>query len=230
MNTTKFSLPFILFAFSLPALAESEKRDLEGFHAIEIGGGIDLYVREGDQFSVEVVSTRGDTDDILTEINDDTLKIHHKHLMSATESLFANSTVNITLPALESLSASGGSNVKGENTFSGDRLEINTSGGSDLFIEVDVDSLEFTASGGSDATLSGLVNQLRAQTSGGSDMHASGLTAKDADLTSNGGSDIAITVVDRLTAKASGGSDIRYSGNPGFTDIDDSSGADITHR
>src|SRR5688572_18104551 len=141
MNPAKFSLPVILlFAFSLPAVAESETRDLEGFDAIEVGGGINLYVREGDQFGVEVVSTRGDTDDILTEINNDTLTIHHKDSMFSSKNRFADHTVNVTLPVLKSLSASGGSDVRGENTFSGDRLEISTSGGSDLSIDVEVGS------------------------------------------------------------------------------------------
>jgi hypothetical protein len=231
MNPTKFLLPvMLLFAFSLPTLAESETRDLEGFDAIEVGGGINLNVREGTQFSVEVVSTGGDIDDIVTEINNDTLIIRHKDSMFGSRNRLAEETVNISLPALKSLSASGGSDVKGENTISGDRLEINISGGSDLSIEAEVDSLVIGASGGSDATLSGSVSQLRAQTSGGSDIRASGLIAKDADLTASGGSDIAITVTDRLTATASGGSDIRYSGDPGFTDFDGSGDSHMTNR
>src|SRR5687768_17564912 len=69
MNTTKSTLTAILLvAASLSASAETETRDLEGFNAITVGGGIDLHVEQGDTFLVEVVSPTDDADDVITEI------------------------------------------------------------------------------------------------------------------------------------------------------------------
>jgi hypothetical protein len=234
MNTTKSALLAILvFSFCLPVLADSETRDIEGFDAIAVGGGIELHVQQGDTFHVEVVSPTDDADDVITEIRDNTLTIRRDRSFFSSLNWFGfvvRDSVNVTLPVLTSLSASGGSNVRGESVFSVDDLEISTSGGSDLSIEVEADTLEISTSGGSDMTVAGSTNRVRVQTSGGSDLHAADLEAKDADLTSSGGSDISITVLERLTARASGGSDIQYSGNPDYTDINDSGGADVRRR
>jgi hypothetical protein len=199
-----------------------------------VGGNIELHVEQGDTFLVEVISPTDDAEDVITEVRNDTLIIRRDRSWFNGLNWFGiggrSDSVNVTLPVLTELSASGGSNVRGEGVFSADELEISTSGGSDLDIEIKADILELNTSGGSDMTVAGSANRLRAQTSGGSDMHAVDLEVKEADLTSSGGSDISITVLDRLTATASGGSDIQYGGNPGYVDIDDSGGADVSRR
>jgi hypothetical protein len=191
-------------------------------------------VEQGDSFLVEVVSPSDDADDVITEIRDDTLVIRRDRSFFNSLNWFGiggrRDSVNVTLPELISLSASGGSNVKGEGTIAADELDISTSGGSDLALKVDADSLEISTSGGSDMTVSGSTDRVRVQTSGGSDLHAGDLEAKEANLTSSGGSDIEITVLERLTATASGGSDIQYRGDPAYVDINDSGGADVSRR
>src|SRR5262245_56641939 len=60
---------------SLPALADQETRDLSGFNAIEVSGGIDLVARQGDGFIVEVETDDGELDEIVTEVRGSTLVI-----------------------------------------------------------------------------------------------------------------------------------------------------------
>jgi hypothetical protein len=212
----------------LPAAAEDiETRDLSGFEAVAVGGGIDLVLRQGDRFVVEVQAD-DDASEIITEVRAGKLEIRRKqafgfHWGDA-------GSVNVTLPKLVALTASGGSDVRGEGTLTGDALEIVVSGGSDVVIDVAVDTLELNASGGSDASLTGTARVARLGSTGGSDINAGRFTAGEVNVNSSGGSDIVVAVRDKISGHASGGSDIAYSGQPSSVDIDTSGGSDVRRR
>jgi hypothetical protein len=223
----------ILVAFTATSFAadaqEREARPLAGFDAIEVGGGIDLDVRQAAGFSVEV-EAEGDPAEIITELRDDTLVIRRK---SSRSFFFWNdddARVHVTLPTLASLTASGGSDVTTQGNFASDNLNLVASGGSDLTIAVAAGSLEATASGGSDVRLSGTARSARVRSSGGSDVNASQLTAEDVDVNSSGGSDVMIAVRNSIVGSASGGSDVIYSGEPRTVDVDASGGSDVRRR
>ena len=136
----------------------------------------------------------------------------------------------MTLPALVSLDASGGSDVKTEGTFASDNLRVGASGGSDLTIDVAAGVLHVEASGGSDLRVSGTARSAHIESSGGSDLNAGALTAEEADVDSSGGSDVAIAVSQKISGEASGGSDVTYTGAPGSVNVNTSGGAEVHHR
>jgi hypothetical protein len=217
---------------SICAPAHAQQRDsrpLSGFDAIEVGGGIDLFVRKGDGFAVEIEASEEDAAKIVTEVVDTTLQIRRKSSFDFF-SWSDDGAVHVTLPALVSLVASGGSDVKTEGTFASDSLRIVASGGSDLTIDVAAGVLDVDASGGSDLRLSGTARSARLESSGGSHLNASRLTTDEADVDSSGGSDLTIAVREKIVADASGGSDISYSGAPGSVNVNTSGGAEIRHR
>ncbi|MES2603369.1 MAG: head GIN domain-containing protein [Pseudomonadota bacterium] len=236
MNTIRktLSLTSLLLAATLAQAADSETRNLADFDSIEVGGGIDLVLKQGAAFSVQVNAEDGDLDELITEVRGNTLYIHRDDSDGwrgwRDRDWQDDYSADVTLPVLQSLEASGGSDVEATGTFTGDRITVRASGGSDIELDVAVDTIRVTASGGSDLELSGTANHLRADSSGGSDLEASDLTAKEVDVTSSGGSDARVTVTESLTADASGGSDIHYSGDPQFKDIDKSGAADVTQR
>jgi hypothetical protein len=216
-------------ASSVASAQTRETRPLSGFDAIEVGGGIDLDVRQAGEFFVEV-ETEGELADIITELRDDTLIVRRK----SSRGFFGwgddDAAVHVTLPALTALTASGGSDARTQGNFAGDNLTLVASGGSDLTIAVSAGSLEATASGGSDLRLSGTARSARIRSSGGSDLDASQLTAEDADVQSSGGSDVMIAVRNSIVGSASGGSDVVYSGDPRTVDVDASGGSDVRRR
>ncbi len=218
-------------AIAASAVADvRETRPLTGFNSIAVGGGIDINLRQGQPFSVEVVADDGELDDIVTEVRDGKLEIRR----SRSQGWFSRGddagTVNITMPALVSLTASGGSEVEGEGAFTADALELVVSGGSDLELDVAAGDLEVTASGGADVALRGSARTARLQASGGSDLDALGLTVDDADVQSSGGSDLAIGVRSRIVGNASGGSDISYAGQPSVVQVTASGGGGVRQR
>jgi len=208
---------------------QRQSRPLTGFDAIEVGGGIDLFVRKGDGFVVEVQASEDDAAKIVTEVVGKTLQISRKSTLGFFHWGDAGS-VYVTLPALVALDASGGSDVKTEGTFASDTLRVVASGGSDLTIDVAAGTLHVDASGGSDLRVSGTARSAHVESSGGSDLNASALTADEADVDSSGGSDLAIGVRQKISGEASGGSDVTYTGTPGSVNVDTSGGAELHHR
>ena len=237
MKTDTGALAVSLVLTSLLAAASSadaqqrETRPLEGFDAIEVGGGIDLFLRQGQNFVVEVEPDEAeDAAEIVTEVRERTLVIRRKSSFNFFSWDGDPGAVHVTLPALVSLTASGGSDVRTEGAFTSDNLQIVASGGSDLVMTVSATTLEAQASGGSDMRLSGTVRSASVRSRGGSDLNASGLTAAEADVESSGGSDLSIAVRDKIVGNASGGSDIAYSGQPTVVDVNTSGGADVRRR
>jgi hypothetical protein len=229
---TSISALLALLAATLPAAAQDrETRDVANFEAIRVGGGVDLSIRQGEPFLVEVESADGDTADVVTEVRNRTLEVGHRRSFFdffdwGTDEV----TVHVTLPKLVAITASGGSEVSNEGTISGDELELTASGGADVTLDVAVTTLEVQTSGGSDVRLTGSARSTSMQSSGGSDLNASDLTTDSANLASSGGSDIRIEVRESLVAHASGGSDISYSGNPRSVDVNASGGGDVNRR
>jgi hypothetical protein len=219
-----------LLAGSLPANAQDrETRDITGFDTVAVGGGIDLFLRQGDAFRVEVTADDGELGEIVTEVVEGKLDIRRRRPAGFLD-WGEPGYVSVTLPRLTAVTASGGSEVEAEGAFLGDDLEIVASGGSDVTLDVAVTGLAVSASGGSDVRLTGSARSARVQSSGGSDLNATGLTVDEADVESSGGSDLSIAVRQRLAANASGGSDISYSGKPTNVNVKASGGSDVRGR
>jgi hypothetical protein len=214
---------------SMFAAAESEIRPLSGFSAVAVGGGIELTLRLSDEYRVEATNSGGSPDAIVTTVEDGTLTIRQSRTTGWFD-WFSNYSVDVTLPELTAISASGGSDVRIEGEVTGDTLRIAASGGSEIAAAIDVAELEAMTSGGADVELSGSATSVTIQASGGSEVDARELSTRRADIQSSGGADIAVGVSEQLVAQASGGSDIVYTGEPAMVSVNASGGADITQR
>jgi hypothetical protein len=229
-RVTTLCLVGVSAAIAAPGLIAQQRdvRNLSGFHSVSIGGGLDLFLRRGDTFSVEV-ETDEDSSKIITEVHDGILEVRRER-----ESFFSfghdEGEVYVTMPTLQSLSASGGSDVRTEGTFSGDALRVTASGGSDVMLNATVNRAEVEASGGSDVELTGSARSAHLQSSGGADLDAYGFLVDEADVESSGGSDLSIGVRNSITGHASGGSDISYAGNPATVNVESSGGGDVSRR
>lgn len=209
----------------------SDIRELSGFDSIQVGGGFDVHVVLGDQFLVEVFAGSSQLNHVITEVHGSTLEIRGNRGGGNFFGLFpAGGEINVTLPALSAVRASGGSDVVGLGQISGESLNITASGGADVTLDIDVDSLEVMTSGGSDVNLSGETDFATLKSSGGSDVNARTLSARDAQVQTSGGSDVSISVTGRLFGSVAGGSDVSYFGAPETIDVNVSGGGDLTGR
>jgi hypothetical protein len=212
--------------------ANVEARKVSSFHAIEVSGGINLYLSNGDE-AVAVSATNTDVRDrIVTEVKDGVLKIYFDWKNGLKLNLHGNNGIKayVSYKTLDKLTASGGSDVKGDGVIKSGTLKINMSGGSDLSAKVEVGSLVINQSGGADVNLSGTVTDIKVQASGGSDFSGYDLVADNCIITASGGSDVNITVNKEFYAEASGASDVNWKGNAQVKGARASGAGSVSHR
>lgn len=209
----------------------AQQRDVKGFHAIRISGGIDLYLSQGDE-AVAVSASDADTRDrIKTTVENGVLKIYMDtdgwHWGSRGDKKLK---AYISFKQMDALGASGGSDVYIENGIRTDILDLNLSGGSDLKGKMTVGELSIVQTGGSDIYLGGEAAKLFLHASGGSDFHGYDLQAQQCRVEASGGSDVQITANKELTVNASGGSDVYYKGAASLMDHHASGSSSITKK
>ena len=191
-----------------------EKRDLRGFSSINISGSWDAVIAQGKNFSITIEASKESIDDLRIKVEDGTLYVSNNR-KGLRINLFNKRNdirkVHITLPELQKITASGGSDIIPQTPFRTENMKLVMSGGSNLkSLSLDCQSLECKMSGGSDANIH-LINgkSVKINNSGGSDLSLSGLLAEVLDLQTSGGSDVKLEgETNNLQVKSSGGSDV----------------------
>ena len=198
----------------------AEKRNVSGFHAIEVSGGIDLYLSQGE----EAVAVSASKDEyrakIVTEVKDGVLKIWFDW-KSNMRIDWGNHKLKAYVSAknIDRLEGSGGSDIEIDGLLKTTKLDLEISGGSDFDGKIESDELKIQASGGSDVSISGKAARLTIDASGGSDFKGYDLVSDICNVEASGGSDVHVTVNKELSANASGGSDVFYKGSGLIRDI-----------
>jgi len=200
--------------------ANAQKRNVSGFHAIEVSGGIDLYLSQGDEAVAVSASTNEYRDKIITEVVNGVLKIRFEWKNNIKID-WKNRKLKayVSFKNLDGLEASGGSDISVDGTIKTTKLNMEISGGSDFKGKVESDELKVNASGGSDVSISGKATRLTIDANGGSDFNGYDFASDICNVEASGGSDVEITVNKELSANASGGSDIHYKGTGLIRDI-----------
>ena len=198
----------------------AEKRNVSGFHAIEVGGGIDLYLSQGEEAVAVSASKNEYRARIKTEVKGGVLKIWYEW-NSNLRFDWSNHKLKayVSFKDIDRLEGSGGSDISVDGSIKVAKLAMEVSGGSDFDGKVETDELKIHASGGSDVDISGKAARLTIDASGGSDFKGYDLASDICNVEASGGSDIHVTVNKELSANASGGSDVYYKGTGMIRDL-----------
>ena len=189
----------------------NDQRQLnESFDAIEVSRGLDVYLTQSDHQSIEVEADENLQEIIVTEVRNNVLKIYADENIRRSES----KKVVVNFKSVKRISSSSGSDVYSTNTITGESLDLSTSSGSDMELNIDAETVSCDSSSGSDLKLSGTTNKLYAEASSGSDIKAGNLTAMSSEVKASSGAGITVNTTRELFAKASSGGDIKYLGNP----------------
>ena len=120
----------------------------------------------------------------------------------------------VSFKDISEITATSGSDVISTNVIKADDLELLTTSGSDMKIEIETNSATCESTSGSDLRVSGKTNKLYAEASSGSDIKAGNLKALETTARASSGAAVTVNTAKALTAKASSGGDIKYYGNP----------------
>lgn len=209
--------------------ANAQVRSVKGFRAVQVSGGIDLYLSSGEEAVAVSARETEHRDRIKTVVENGVLKIYYdwKDGMNFLKGTNRQLKAYVSYKTLESLSASGGSDVVVDGAINSNKFALSVSGGSDFKGKINAQELTIDQSGGADIDISGKTGRLTIDASGGSDLNGYGLEAETATVGASGGSDVEITVTKQLTANASGGSDVSYRGNASSVTSNKSGGGSV---
>ena len=131
------------------------------------------------------------------------------------------------LPELHSLSAVAAAEVDGTTTITGEQLSISARNGSQIDLDVDVDSIGIEVMGGADIDLTGSATTANLRVIGGADFSGGDFAAQDANVEISGGAEAFLTVTNSITGTVSGGSELGYLGMPETATVTASGGSEI---
>lgn len=208
MNLVKpFSLVLGVSIFTAaPVWAAEETRTVAAFTGVEFNGVGEVDVTAGQDQSVTLIANRKTLEQIVTEVEDGTLKIkwesnrdRHGWLWRFVmpEEERDKVTVKITAPRVTKVGVSGAAEVNARN-IEGERVEFSVSGAAKIRANGKADRLTVSISGAGDADLDHL-------------------EVKDAIVSIAGVGKAQVYPRDTLNATIAGAGEIRYEGEPHVT-------------
>jgi hypothetical protein len=187
---------------------------VSSFSRLEVGLAFDVRVSVGAAEAVTVHVDDNLVDELDVSVSGDTL---HVDLKSGASVSNATLKADVTVRALESMAASGASNISLADEIEAGKLSVTLSGASRLDGRIKTSDGRLEVSGTSRARLAGSATSLEVTESGASGLEAEDVTVGSLVIDLSGASSAAVTVTDTISAELSGASQLRYSGSPRFS-------------
>ena len=198
----------------------------DDFTRVKVSSGIDLFIKQGNKNELTVEADENLHDIIITEVRGDMLRIYTEKSIWRAKAR----KVYLTVTDLEELKATSGSDVVSQGVLKVKDIEVSTSSGADMRIELNADMVTSSSSSGADLRLSGRANIHNTKASSGSSVRAYQLESKDVTARVSSGADISVYASESINARASSGGDIRYKGSPEKVSKKTSSGGGVRSR
>lgn len=215
--------------------------DLKPFTAIHVSAGLNVEITNDDVFSVTAQASDSRALDhlqissdngVLTVTRDSNLIdfILEGGLVGAIFGNTQSATVFVSMPHLETVDASSGSDVQ-VGPFSSERLSASSSSGADLTLDgIEVGHLELSSSSGADLTATGTCDAVEASSSSGADLNGRGLSCTSGEVDASSGADLELNLSGSVSVSVSSGADVTIWGDPSVTNLDQSSGGNVRLR
>lgn len=190
--------------------------DLRDFDELEVSGKFDLRIINGQDYNVELLGPEREKEKYKIYRTAKTLVIEYngrKRNWEVNDLGIEEMRINVTMPALEKLEATGFGNIRFDE-FNGNDLEIESRGPIKIRGELSMQELSINLTGKSEAELSGHVNNLNARIELASKLRAYNLDVVDAMIEVSGASNAKVNVSGNLEIEEGVASDVDYRGNP----------------
>ncbi|MBL6449736.1 DUF2807 domain-containing protein [Fulvivirga sp. 29W222] len=188
----------------------SEKRNIEDFKEIEIGGSYEVFLTKSEKPALTIVADENLHQFINVDQHGDVLEIFSEATLESEEGV----KLYIDYVELMAVNTSGAAVIKSDNVISGDYLRLEMSGAGVIDLDVDLKALKINISGAGAVELSGNVIEQNIQMSGAGGLEAYDLISQRSKVDISGVGGAAVTVKKRLEATVSGVGGISYRGNP----------------
>lgn len=184
--------------------------EVSSFDKIHISGGWEVTLVPGEAYDLRINVQENLQDHVKVSINGNMLEVGTEGKVSTNERM----KIRISAPEIAGIHLSGASVLRTERLLTASRLDLECSGASELYLEVDCDQITLDVSGASEAYLEGSAGQLNVGASGAAKFYGSSCQTESTEVHTSGASYAEVNVTSSLMAEASGASKIVYSGNP----------------
>ena len=224
----------ILFAFTTSACNKikpskkitTEERAIGTYEKISVYDAFDVSVTYGSATSKIIVEANDNLMKyIITELDGDYLVIKLDSKISVKSS--ATLKINITVPKLTEIKASGASSVEFLSELSTSNLNLNLSGASALKGDVNLTSCNFNLSGASHTDVAGSINTAIIELSGASSIGNYNCSIDTLSINLSGASSGSLTANNWLKVNASGASCLHSKGDPTIGEQEISGGSSL---
>lgn len=205
---------------------ETRSYDFAGFTGVVISHAFTADVEQGDDFAIKVTFDRNLRNELEVDVRGGRLYVGLSDV-----DLRGNvvHSVEITMPALASIEASGASHVSlgGFEDTQGE-LDVRLSGASQVFGDLVVGLLVANLSGASSISLAGSAGRVDLDGAGASSFSFEEFDVASATIALSGASGARVVVAEQLgPVRLSGGSALVYAGDPEITGVQATGGSTI---
>lgn len=225
MKTTKTLLiAFLLWMYGISNAQTQDTvkiiNDLPDFSSINISGALSVVLTQDFQNTMRIEKSAGD---VLPDY-----KVENQVLIIKGSGFsHSKSKVYISVRNINQIQLHGPTTLKGEQAINSPDLRIETSGASDVELNLITDRIEILASGASDIELKGKSKFAKMEATGASDIKAIGFEVDSALVSVSGAGDAQVNAKNYLSINASGAGDVKYLGNPLKVDKNISGASDV---
>lgn len=199
---------------------KNETRQLDDFSEIKVSSGISLELIKG-RPSAEIEIHKGELDDLVTEVKGDVL-----HIKFEKKGVFnwnsGNRKAHIKVSGslnYSSINASAGAYVGSEEIIRSEKINVNSSSGGKIELEIDCSDAICDASSGGHLRVGGIADSLKADASSGGHFSGKKLKSKNVDVDASSGGSATVWATEFIKANASSGGSVKYKGNPKSKDV-----------
>jgi hypothetical protein len=209
----------------------AEKRNVSGFHGINVGTGIKLIVTEGSTEDVAVSASKTEyRDKIVTKVENGILKIYYDNKPGAANTKKEKKELKayVSYKSLDQLNANTGAEVQIEGTLKSVSVKMNVNTGATIKGAINIDDLDVDQNTGSIITFTGVAGKLNVEGDTGSMFKGIDLKTNNCNVTASTGAGVYITVQKELNVKANTGGYVKYKGDAGIRDIKTNTGGSVS--
>jgi hypothetical protein len=225
------SLLVSVFAQDVINDANAAKRNVSGFHGIDVATGITLYLTESTTEAVAVSASEAEfRDKIVTEVVNGILKIHYETKSGAINRQNQSKRLKayVSYKSLDYLAITTGAEVKMKGVLKATTLELKSNTGGEMNAEISIGTLKVDQNTGSKITLTGKVDKLEVDGDTGSKFQGEGLTTSTCDVSVSTGAGVYISVEKEMNVKANTGGYVKYKGGAGIKEIKTNTGGHVS--
>jgi len=203
---------------------KNQKREISSnFTEIEVSQGINVYLTQGPNSSLELELDENLHDLLITKVENNILKIYFSEDVGRRR----RSIVHLSMPLITKLTSSSDGDIISQNQLTVQDITISSSSSGEIDLNIIANKIQCKANSSGDINLIGTADLFIANASSGSDIEAEKLVSQKVEAKASSGSDIDVYVAVSLNATASSGSKIKYWGNPNKLEVDKSSGGKV---